>query len=493
MMRTIISLLLLLLAVCQVHAQTNPNPVVRPILRSTFEVHVEDYAQIPDFEGAPSKIVGIVRLGRALYITTSVSGGIIYRISPKKIVSKWFDVNRAMIAANGRPMDFRSNGHGGLRGLAFHPDYAQNGLFYVSCMEDRMGLPASNFRYLSPPPTDLVAHSVVLEFRVDLTTRKPLLNSYREVLRIGMPKFDHPIKQIAFRGKFLYITHGDGSVQSAVGGGGQNDDGLGKILRINPLQKGRRPYSVPKSNPFGDGTPYRQEIYALGFRNPHNLCFSKSGELFMVDVGRDNFEEINIVKSGGNYGWSEREGPFTHKPNFGIGEGIAPLPDNDALNGYEYPVAGVGHVGPTGEFNNGQALAGSCPIENRSLMRGMMLYANFPTEGNLYFSRLFQMRNAVTMGNPKDLRMARTFRPRIFYDHDADPSTPSIEVENMRAIMRMDPNRSLGGKVRVDLRFGQGKRGEIYWSSKSNGKIYLISSSLPGWTKPETPGVTPGA
>lgn len=473
-------ILFMLAIICQAASQTF-NAITTPILDSDLEVHVQKYASIPDYEGSGSRIVGIVRQSKALYITTSVSGGLIYRISPKGRVIKWFDVDAAIRSSTGRSIAFSNIVHGGLRGLAFHPKYRRNGLFYVSLMETRGGQPPSDFTYFSPPAPDAGSgDSVVIEFRANTTTRKPIINSYRQVLRVSVPKFDHPIKQIAFCGKFLYITHGDGSEQSAVGGGGQNNDAFGKILRINPLQKGNRPYTVPMSNPFTNNPNFRNEIYARGFRNPHNLCFSKSGELFLVDAGRDNVEEVNLVKPGGNYGWSLREGAFTALPDFGIGMGISPLPADDARFGFEYPVAVVGHEGTIGDFLNGQALAGGCPIENNSPLRGIMLYANFPTEGNLYFSRLNQMRNAVTQGNPGDLRPARTFRPKIFFDHDNDASTAPIQVANLREIMRMDPGHERG--TRVNLRFGQGRRGEIYWSSKGNGRIYLITSSLPGAT-----------
>ena len=464
-------------------AQRRPIEFLKPIIRSSFEVHVEKYAQIPDFGGRASRIVGIIRHGSSLFVTTSSSGGIIYRISKGRVVSKWFDVNQAMQRSTGRPMDFSNKVHGGLRGLAFHPNFNKNGLFYVSCMEDRLGQPVSNFKYFSRPgnPSEVIADSVVLEFRVNLATGKPIPKSLREVIRIGMPVFDHTVRQIAFLGNNLYITHGDGSVQSAQAGGGQNNDGLGKILRINPRRKGTKPYTVPSSNPFVGKPRFKSEIYALGFRNPHNLCFSKRGELFMVDVGRDNFEEINIVKPGKNYGWSQREGPFVHRTNQndgkGLGTGIRPLPANDAIFKYEYPVAGLPHFGNLGVSFSGQAIAGSCPIENSSPMNNMMLYANFPTDGRLYFSKVGAMRKAVTNGNPRKLTMARTFQPRIFYDHDNNPSTPSVEVQNLRDIVRRD--RGHEGAERVDLRFGQGKNGEIYWSSKTNGRIYLIRSSVP--------------
>lgn len=470
--------ILVLLAAYVAGATAQVNPITRPIRNVSKQVHVRRFAQIPNGrDGRPSRIVGIVPFRKNLFVTTSTSDALIYKVTPAGRAFLWFDVNATVRAQTGRSVSAEDTVHGGVRGIAFHPKYSQNGLFYVSIMEDRGGQPTSNFRYFSLPSNPISADSVVLEFRANLVSGVPIPSSLREVIRIGMPVFDHPIKQIAFYKKFLYITHGDGSVQSAVVGGGQNDDGLGKILRINPLRKGSSPYRVPSSNPVisVNGITYKRELYAIGFRNPHNLCFSRSGELFVADVGRDNVEEIDLVKPGGNYGWALREGPFVHLQSGGIGTGVEPLPANEAPR-FEYPVAAFGHEGPSGDRFVGQAVAGSCPIENGSPLSGRYLYANFGDDGDLYFSFLSVMRKAVTFGRPNQLTMARTYRPRIFFDDDDDPRTPAVQVANLRDIVRRDTPSA----KKANLRFGRDKDGTIYWSSKSNGRIYQITSSKPG-------------
>lgn len=461
-------------------AQMIVNPISRPIKNSDKQVHVREFAQIPvGTNRKASRIVGIARLGKNLYVTTSVSDGIIHRVKPDGTVTPWFRMNDAMKANTGRPMSTANAASGGIRGLAFHTKFRTNGLFYVSLLEDRMGEPPRNFNYLSFPTEAVDADSVVLEFKANTTTFKPIARSQREILRIGMPAFMHAIRQIAFRGKFLYITQGDASSNPTGDrvGGGQNNNGLGKVLRINPKRDGAKPYTIPRTNPFVGKAEYLDEIYAVGFRNPHNLCFSKRGELFLADIGRDNIEEVNIVKSGLNYGWELREGPFVQVSDGGVVTGVAPLPDDEIPGMFEYPVAAWGHFGPPGDKNFGQAIAMGCPIENKSPLKHHLLYANFGASGEIYFSLLGEMRKAVT-NKPKRLKMARTFRPKIFFDHDNDPSTPPRRVENLLEIVRMDPG--LATLEKVNCRFGQGKGGEIYFSSKGNGKIYLITSTVPG-------------
>lgn len=472
MLRIFLFLSLLL----HVNSQAIVNPVKTPVKESSLRVFTRKFAQLPKFRGNAQRIVSMTSCGPNLFVINNINGHI-YKITPSGSVSLWFNVADAVLKQTGRQMDFTVFLHSGLRGLAFHPQFKRNGLFYTAHMETRGN---TTFRYLSDTKDPIDADSVIAEWRVNRETKVPIPSSYRQILRIGMPVYDHTVREIRFSGDYLYIGHGDGSQQSRTAGGGQRNDGLGKVLRINPLKSGSRAYTVPSSNPFIGNSRYLDEIYALGFRNPHNLCFSKRKELFVVDVGRDNIEEINIIKpnqGGGDYGWSQREGPFKHlEGDGGILTGIAPLPKDDQKFGFIYPNAIVGHFGERGAGFVFQALTGSCPIENGSKLDGLMLYANFPDTGKLYYSKLDDMRNAVVTGPPDKLSQATTYAPQLFYDHDGNPETPPIKVENFREIVRMDPE--FKEVKRVDCRFGQGNRGEIYWGSKQNGAVYLITNSI---------------
>lgn len=441
------------------------------------------FAKIPDFNGEPARIVGITGRWGSLYVCTSVSGGVIHRVTSTGGVRAWFNVEAAM-EMMGREVEMRNPYHGGIRSIAFHPGYTQNGRFYVSLLEERKG-PPEKYNYLSRPPNQKDADSVVYEWRVNVTTRRPIPTSMREVIRVGIREYDHPIKQMAFKGPYLYIAHGDGSLQSAEFGGGLKDDGLGKIIRINPLPKNSKPYSIPASNPFVRNVNYKPELFAVGFRNPHNICFSrKKGDLFVADSGRDNVEEINIANAGRSYGWPEREGPFVHrKAGGGLGNGVSELPKYDEKFGFTYPNAAIGHFGNRGwSFNEAaQAIAASCPVENGSNLNGLLLYCNFPSDGALYYSGLTDLREAVVKGPPSELRMAKSYRMRIFYNYNVNNGTKLQEMEDLREIVRTDIGRS--NEYRADVRFGRGSGGELYWSSKSTGWIYIISNSLPNLPK----------
>ena len=465
--------IVLVLAACfdSVHGA---NPISTPIIKDAMHVYTKNFTQLPSFEGSTAQIISMVPFKQDLYVCTLKR---IYRVKQDGSHSLFMDVAKAFLEETGRPLNVANAQHGGVRSIAFHPAFDSNQLFYISAMEQRPSNPSA-FRYISDVSDPIEADSVLVEFRVDRTSELPIQNTYRLLFRVGMPVYDHPIKQMVFRDNYLYISHGDGSAQSAVVGGGQGDDALGKILRIYPRQFGPYPYLIPASNPFLYNRNMKSEVFALGFRNPHHLCFDSKGRLFVADTGRDNVEEINIVEAGRNYGWPKREGTFVHLPDGGLLNGVAPLPANDSEYGFVYPVAQVGHDGPVGSFFIGQAIAGGCPIENGSPMSGHYFYSDFPESGNLYFSSLAEMYGAKTTGDPSKLTQARTKQAVIFFDHDDDPSTPPLKLNSLGDVLRSES--AFASKSRVDVRLGRGPNGEMYWSSKQNGRIYLFTSSLPG-------------
>ncbi|NWG18627.1 MAG: PQQ-dependent sugar dehydrogenase [Chloroflexi bacterium] len=182
----------------------------------------------------------------------------------------------------------------GLLGLAFHPDYAANGLFFIN-YTDRDGA------------TAVVRYSVSAD---DPNRADPA--SAAIILQIAQPYRNHNGGHIAFGPDgYLYIGMGDGGSAGDPQGSGQNPAALlGKMLRIDINAD---PYAIPADNPFVNAADYAPEIWAMGLRNPWRFSFDRaSGDLYIGDVGQNAVEEVNFQpadsRGGENYGWNILEG-----------------------------------------------------------------------------------------------------------------------------------------------------------------------------------------
>lgn len=257
--------------------------------------------------------------------------GLIYIIdeNDQLLEQPFLDVREKMVSLN-PAYDER-----GLLGLAFHPDYAENGRFFV---------------YYTAPlrpeaPSGWNSTNLLAEFRVseaDANRADP--QSEKIILMVDKPQANHNAGSIVFGPDgYLYIPLGDGGGANDSdtghvadwydvnqGGNGQDVEQnlLGSILRIDI--DGGEPYSIPEDNPdVSDAYP---EIWAFGFRNPYRMAFDPGGEhlLFTGDAGQELWEEINLVEAGGNYGWNVREGAHcfsTAEP--GNPDAITDCPEED--------------------------------------------------------------------------------------------------------------------------------------------------------------------
>jgi glucose/arabinose dehydrogenase len=185
----------------------------------------------------------------------------------------------------------------GLLGLAFHPDYDLTGYFYLN--------------YTASQPN----RTVISRFSVS-STNPNIADPGSEVvfLEFAQPNSNHNGGQLAFGPSdgYLYIATGDGGSYGDPECHAQNLSSLlGKLLRIDVDQpSGNLEYSIPPDNPFASNTMgYAQEIFAYGLRNPWRFSFDPvTGWIWTGDVGQGLWEEIDLVTSGGNYGWSMYEG-----------------------------------------------------------------------------------------------------------------------------------------------------------------------------------------
>lgn len=186
-----------------------------------------------------------------------------------------------------------SGGESGLLGVAFHPDFASNGDAFFSYNAPGGPVFTSRVTRIHSPDNGLTFD----------------LASEQIVLELDQPYSNHNGGDLAFGPDgFLYYSLGDGGSGSDPKGYAQNPDSLlGKILRID-VDNGD-PYAIPEDNPFATEGG-RPEIYAMGLRNPWRFSFdSATGDLWAGDVGQNQWEEIDRIVLGGNYGWNITEGP----------------------------------------------------------------------------------------------------------------------------------------------------------------------------------------
>ncbi len=203
----------------------------------------------------------------------------------------------------------RSGGEQGLLSVAFPPDYATSGLFYVFYTDVNGDERIAEYRRASADRADpRSARQLIFQHDVE--------SNHNGGLLLFGP--DH----------LLYAGFGDGGGgddQHGAHGNGQNlGTLLGKILRIDPRRSGSRAYTVPSSNPFVHRRGARPEIYAYGLRNPWRFSFDrKTGDIAIGDVGQDHVEEVDFRHRGRargvNFGWrawegTRREDPSTNAP-----------------------------------------------------------------------------------------------------------------------------------------------------------------------------------
>jgi len=192
--------------------------------------------------------------------------------------------------------DVLFNGERGLLGVAFHPNYAANGFFYVNYIDINNG------------------DSVIERYTVSVNPNIANAGSGFEILRYSQPFTNHNAGHMAFgpNDGYLYIASGDGGSGNDPGNNGQMlSTLLGTMLRIDI--DGGSPYAIPSSNPFVGTAGALDEIWAYGLRNPWRFSFDRSnGDIYIGDVGQGAFEEIDFQPGtsigGENYGWKIAEG-----------------------------------------------------------------------------------------------------------------------------------------------------------------------------------------
>ncbi|MFW6184111.1 MAG: PQQ-dependent sugar dehydrogenase [Chloroflexota bacterium] len=184
----------------------------------------------------------------------------------------------------------------GLLSVAFHPNYGDNGYFYVNY-------------------TDNNGDTVISRFQTGPEAGQADAASEMVLLNVDQPYGNHNGGQLTFGPDgYLYVGMGDGGSGGDPQNHGQNPDTLlGALLRLDVEHGDDAPYAIPPDNPYAGGEGGRAEVWAIGLRNPWRFSFDRqTGDLFVADVGQNQYEEVNFVPAGQgggvNYGWNIMEG-----------------------------------------------------------------------------------------------------------------------------------------------------------------------------------------
>jgi hypothetical protein len=460
-MRAIALAVFTLVTVAAAPQQLTLDPYPTPIetTQGVIAVNFAEFATIPDAAGAAPRLMHFVDEPGTKRMFVSVMTGAIYSLSyDGKTVTPYLD-----IAAPQWNVPVQAQGsERGVQSFAFHPQFNQQGTpgfgkFYTHVDTSNM-TPRPDFT----TPGKRVHDTVLLEW----TAKTPAAATYdgappRELFRAAHPFGNHNGGQIGFNPLarpggpefgLLYIGFADGGN----GGDPMNlaqdmTSAFGKILRIDPHGKNSAngQYGIPASNPFVKDAKSGAlgEIYALGVRNPQRFGWdSKTGRLYLADIGQNAVEEISPVTAGANLGWNKWEASFPY-----VKGQVDPTRQRDEA-GMTWPIV---------EFDHRD------PLFQRAAVTGVIVYRQ---------TAIKQLAHLLIFGdNPSG---------QIFYvDADNLPNGGQAAVRQIlfndkgtrKTLLQLivEKNTAQGKEpaARADLRFGEGPQGRIFILNKRDGVI----------------------
>ena len=474
--------------------QITENPLPEPVEMRGLRAEVRQLARLPETQGRLPEDQDAAGFARVSFVRDAPDGrrfvndsrGFLYLLDADNQLTLYLDFAEAL------PFTAYNRVESGFIGFDFHPEFAENGLFYTVHCEYAADNPARP-DFIPPgfAPDDVVYYNVITEWRAASPESAAFEGARRELLRVGqvVDSLTHPFGYVGFNPTaapgdadygLLYTSGSDIGFSNGAGPNSRRpgqlqrlDSVVGAILRIDPRspsesggQKGLGDYTIPSDNRFAsDGDPDTLgEIYAHGFRNAHRLSWdAEDGTLFATDIGMNHIEEVNIVRNGENYGWMQREGHFDNGINFPGGEldQLYPLPPDvltgETEDGFTYPVAIYDH-------DEGRAITG----------------------GFAYRGAIEALRGKFVFG---DVRMGRVFAADLAAMKAADDGVPTTvaPIEEVQLFVREADGRERdvtfmelveatnGAPVeRTDLHISRSRDGELFLTSRQDGTVRML-------------------
>ena len=439
-----------------VRAQNTMDPFDAPIEQNegVVVVDVEEFAVLPDHEGAPARMMGLIDEPTTGMLFVYDMYGKIFRVSYDGSEAElYLDLTDygVQVESGGRERGFQS--------FAIHPDFGNPdapgyGHFYTySDVSDTDSEPD-----FTTPNEDVSHHTVLHEWIAE----DPEASMYdgdapRELIRLEQPYGNHNAGHIAFGPEdgLLYVGVADGGSGGDPMNLAQNlGSAFGKLFRIDPLgsNSANGAYGIPADNPFVNDAGVLDEIYAYGVRNPQRFGWdAANGNLYLTDIGQNAIEKVTLVPRGGNLGWNVWEGSYRY-----AGGGVnASDPRSDA--DVTYPVAEWAHADP---LTTGRSAATGVHVFRSGLypdMEGRLLFGDF-VSGELFHVSADQLPDG---GNDEIRRMLLR--------------TPDGEVHTFLEILQQkNREQDRTPTQRTDLRIDADHDGRVFLLNKHDGVIRVI-------------------
>lgn len=427
------------------------EPEVAPIIIGDYLIQLQSVTQIP----ASSDKDPLARIAKMDYQPGSEDlyvldlRGTLYQLKDRQS-RPFLEIDQLMpnfIDAPGLATGFGS--------FAFHPEFSQNGLLYTTHTEKAGAAPA-DFFYADSIRVSL--QWVISEWQTKDPSAFPFDGQRRELMRINMAGPSHGVQELTFNPLAKPGDEDYGLIYLGVGDGGSVGAGFpfvansietiwGSIIRFDPSGNNSKNgnYGIPPGNPYADGKNGNalKEIFAWGFRNPHRISWTKEGKMIASNIGQAQFESLYLISPGKNYGWPMREGTYRINEKGNLNQVYA-LPEDDASYNFTYPIAQYTH-------QDGNAISG-----------GFEYWAE----------TILELKGKYIFGD--------IVNGRIFYI-DLDEIKQGHQAKIKEAQLNIDgKDRSFAeifDQKKVDIRFGRDHKGELWISSKIDGKVYRVTGA----------------
>jgi cytochrome c2 len=422
------------------------DPIPQKVGMSDLVLNLELFTEIP--HSSTSKLhTRIVKMGHhpiSKNVFMLDLNGVLYQIKDKKPV-EYLNIAKFMLNFINTP-GFNT----GFGSFAFHPDFAKNGLFYTTHSE-KAGSAKADFSFADSIKVSM--QWVVSEWKAKSPNNFPFEGTHRELFRVNMLNQTHGVQEIAFNPYSVPLKDDYGLLYIGIGDGGSAEKGYqdlpnnkanvwGTLLRIDPIGKNSKngKYGIPISNPFKKEGEL-EEIFAMGFRNPHRFSWTKSGKMLVSNIGQKNIEAVYIVNAGANHGWPMREGTF-ELDKYGDLNKVFSLQADDSKFNFTYPVIQIDHD-EISAISGGYEYTGT----NIPQLKGKYIFGSI-MDGKLFYA------------NENDLQIGRQ---------------AEIKEWRIKYNGQITTFEKLTNNPRIDLRIGIDAENESYIFTKPDGKVYKLT------------------